>query len=126
MVASGGAEVTVPASGSSSPASRRRSVDLPAPLAPTRPTTSPGATTRSSSVNSTRPAWPAARPLATNVALMSDRGYGRAARGHPTSSDSSDRRPQIGLVPVWVATFVVAETGPQPTVNVAEGEQRVT
>src|SRR3954454_15081019 len=35
-----------PASGRSRPASRRRSVDLPAPLGPTTPSTSPGATVR--------------------------------------------------------------------------------
>ena len=64
-----GAVVTVPASGTSSPASRRSSVDLPAPLAPTTPTTSPGATVRSRCSKRVRWAWPPARSLATRVAL---------------------------------------------------------
>ena len=75
---------TAPCSGSSSPASSRSSVDLPAPFAPTRPTTSPGPTTRSSSVNRARAPWPAARPVAFSTALMTaptvaDRGDGGRA-----------------------------------------------
>ena len=67
--ASEGAVVTVPLSGATSPASRRSSVDLPAPLAPTTPTTSPGATVRSRCSKRVRWAWPPARSLATRVAL---------------------------------------------------------
>src|SRR3954454_7183019 len=70
MVAGGGDRTTLPDSAGSSPASVRSSVDLPAPLTPTSPTTSPGATTRSRSENSTRAPWPAASPRATRVALM--------------------------------------------------------
>ena len=45
---------TVPSSGWTRPARSWSSVDLPAPFTPTSPTTSPGATTRSRPVNSTR------------------------------------------------------------------------
>src|SRR3954468_23354639 len=69
MVADGGEMTTLPDSAGSSPARVRSSVDLPAPLTPTRPTTSPGATTRSRSENRTRAPCPAARPRATRVAL---------------------------------------------------------
>ena len=50
----GGLTTTLPASAGRSPDSVRSSVDLPAPLTPTRPTTSPGATTRSRPEKSTR------------------------------------------------------------------------
>src|SRR6266568_2668755 len=70
MLAVGGVARTVPFSGVSRPASRRRRVDLPAPFTPTSPITSPGATTRSSPANSTRSAWPAVRSLAISVAVI--------------------------------------------------------
>ena len=57
---------TLPAS-ATCPASIRSSVDLPAPLAPTRPTTSPGATTRSRPAKRARSPWPAERPVALTV-----------------------------------------------------------
>ena len=69
-MASGGLIATVPSSGAVSPASIRSSVDLPAPLTPTRPTTSPGPITRSRPENSTRAPWPAAREVALRVALI--------------------------------------------------------
>lgn len=50
--------------------SRRSSEDFPAPLAPTRPITSPGATTRSSPAKSVRSPCPAASSLATRVAVI--------------------------------------------------------
>ena len=59
---------------SSPPASRRSSVDLPAPLAPTTPTTSPGATVRSRGSKRVRWAWPPARSLATRVAVTGEPG----------------------------------------------------
>src|SRR5690606_7939842 len=74
---------TVPANGSTCRASRLSSVDLPAPLAPTTPTTSPGATVRSRSAKRVRWACPPDRPLATSVALTS-RSYGDP-RGRRTS-----------------------------------------
>src|SRR6478735_8093682 len=52
------------------PARRRRSVDFPAPFAPTTPTTSPGATVRSSASKRVRWPYPPARPWATSVAVM--------------------------------------------------------
>src|SRR4051795_6587487 len=73
MVAVGGDRTTLPDSAGSSPARVRSRVDFPAPLTPTSPTTSPGATTRSRPENSTRAPWPAARPRATRVALTSRR-----------------------------------------------------
>ena len=60
---------TEPSSGSRSPARMRSSVVLPAPLAPTTPTTSPGATVRSSASKRVRCACPPARSLVTRVAL---------------------------------------------------------
>ena len=56
--------------GSRSPARIRSRVVLPAPLAPTTPTTSPGATVRSSDSKRVRCAWPPARFLATRSALI--------------------------------------------------------
>src|SRR6059058_5271084 len=69
MLADAGVRETVPCSAGSNPARVRSSVDLPDPFAPTRPITSPGATTRSSPENSTRSPCPAARSLAISVAL---------------------------------------------------------
>src|SRR5919202_6874701 len=69
MVAVGGERTTLPDSAGCRPARVRSRVDLPAPFTPTRPTTSPGATTRSRSENRTRAPCPAARPRATRVAL---------------------------------------------------------
>ncbi len=69
-VAVGGESRSSPSSGRSSPASRRSREDLPAPLTPTRPITSPGATTRSSPAKSVRSPCPAARSLATRVAVI--------------------------------------------------------
>src|SRR3954469_16234469 len=84
MVAVGGDRTTLPDSAGSSPARVRSSVDLPAPLTPTRPTTSPGATTRSRSENRTRAPCPAARPRATRVALKrTPGGTGRTDRRSP-------------------------------------------
>ena len=45
--------LTVPSSGDSSPTIIRKSVDLPAPLGPTRPTFSPGLSWKSASMKST-------------------------------------------------------------------------
>jgi hypothetical protein len=70
MNASDGAVVTVPASGAACPASNRNSVVLPAPLAPTIPTTSPGDTVRSSDSNRERWPCPPDSCLATRVALI--------------------------------------------------------
>ena len=62
-----GAVDTRPAIGADSPASSRSSVDLPAPLAPTTPTTSPGATVRFRDSKRVRCPWPPARSFATRV-----------------------------------------------------------
>ena len=66
----GGLSETEPCSRGTRPARVRSSVDLPAPLTPTSPTTSPGATTRSRSSKRRRSPWPAVRSLAINVALI--------------------------------------------------------
>src|SRR3954447_26564562 len=84
MVAVGGDRTTLPDSAGSSPARVRSRVDLPAPFTPTSPITSPGATTRSRSVNSIRSAWPAARPLATSVAVINGGSYLPAQPVHVT------------------------------------------
>ncbi len=73
MLAVGGLSLSEPPSGVSSPAISRSRVDLPAPLAPTRPMTSPGATTRSSPEKRVRSPWPALRSLTTRVVLMMPR-----------------------------------------------------
>ncbi len=68
-VAVGGESRSSPCSGVSSPASRRSSVDLPAPLTPTRPITS----RRDDEVEPEKSEWspwPAARSLATRVAVI--------------------------------------------------------
>src|SRR5262245_15770949 len=80
-----GATATVPASGARNPARMRSSVDLPAPFGPTRPTTSPGATTRSRLSNRRRAPWPAARPRAYRVTLTFAGAHdaGRGARRQP-------------------------------------------
>jgi len=62
--------VMVPARGVARPASSRSRVVLPAPLAPTIPTTSPGATVRSSDSNRARWPCPPDSCLATRVALI--------------------------------------------------------
>ncbi len=62
----------------------RSSVVLPAPLGPTRPMTSPGATTRSSPENSSRSPCPAATPRACTVALMA--ALSRAGDWGPTGT----------------------------------------
>ena len=64
--------------GSSARRARRSSVDLPAPLAPTSPTTSPGATVRSTPEKIVRAPWAAETPRATRVALTG-RPYPRRA-----------------------------------------------
>ena len=69
-MAPGGLSVMEPTSGAIRPASVRSNVVLPAPLTPTSPTTSPGATIRSRSLNKVRSAWPCPKPLATSVALI--------------------------------------------------------
>ena len=71
MWADGGEMLIVPAWGEVTPASMRSSVVLPAPLGPTSPITSPGATTRFRSAKSSRSPCPAETPFACTVALMS-------------------------------------------------------
>src|SRR5215212_4080651 len=85
MVAVGGERTTLPDSAGMSPASVRSNVDLPAPLTPTRPTTSPGATTRSRPEKRTRAPWPAASPRATRVALTVTASQGCHASSRPGS-----------------------------------------
>src|ERR1700730_3561198 len=68
-VAEEGLSRTLPCSAGSSPARIRNRVDLPAPLTPTRPTTSAGATIRFNPANSTRSPCAAGRSFATRVAL---------------------------------------------------------
>src|SRR5262249_30959580 len=58
----------VPSSGASRPARRRSSVDLPAPLGPTRPTRSPARRLSDRSVNSGRGPKLLVSPLATRAA----------------------------------------------------------
>src|SRR6195952_1074551 len=85
MVADGGLTEIEPDSAGNSPASVRSSVDLPAPFTPTRPTTSPGATTRSRSEKRIRAPWPAASPRATRVALTGTGSQGRRTDFRPGS-----------------------------------------
>src|SRR5689334_16606064 len=75
MFAVGGLSVTLPLSAGRIPERVRRRVVFPAPFAPTRPITSPGATTRSSPVKRLRSPCPAASSRAISVALI---------RAHPT------------------------------------------
>jgi hypothetical protein len=77
--ASAGAMLTAPSSDSRSPARIRSSVLLPAPLAPTTPTTSPGATVTSSPSKRVRWANPPATFFATSVAVMGPSSHHRAA-----------------------------------------------
>ena len=76
---------TSPASGVSTPASRRSSVDLPAPLGPTTPSTSPGAT-----VSDTP-----ARIVAAPCALLKS----RAISVPLTPKEASRAAPGAGLRP---------------------------
>src|SRR3954465_7864749 len=55
-----------PSSGSSSPASRRRSVDLPAPFDPTSPIRARGGTTRLTSARTTSAPYDFETPAATS------------------------------------------------------------
>ena len=66
----GGLNATLPLSVAINPARVRSSVVLPAPFTPTRPITSPGATTRSSPVKRVRSPCPAASCRAISVALI--------------------------------------------------------
>src|SRR6195952_649929 len=86
MVADGGLTEIEPDSAGNSPASVRSNVDLPAPFTPTRPTTSPGATTRSRSEKRIRAPWPAASPRATRVALTGTGSQGRRTDFRPGSA----------------------------------------
>src|SRR3954462_4370661 len=88
MGAVDGGRRTRPDSAGRPPARVRSSEDLPAPLTPTRPTTSPGAMTRSRSENRTRAPWPAARPRATRVALT---GRGSQVRRTGPATDRAVR-----------------------------------
>ena len=63
----GGVRRTAPRSGSSSPASRRSSVDLPAPFGPTSPMRACGGTTRSTSARTTWAPCDFEIPAATSV-----------------------------------------------------------
>src|SRR3954454_9546000 len=106
MVAVGGERATLPDSAGSSPARVRSSVDLPAPLTPTSPTTSPGAATRSRSENRTRAPCPAARPRATRVALK--RTPGGTGRTDRRRSPAREHGPTIpGRAAGSPAVFVV-------------------
>src|SRR5690554_2451671 len=80
--ASDGDSVTAPACGSSRPASSLRSVDFPAPLAPTTPMTSPGATVRSSESKRVRWPYPPARPWVTRVAVIRQSCHRGGTRPH--------------------------------------------
>src|SRR6266550_5900031 len=61
-----------PASGSSSPASRRRSVDLPAPFGPTSPIRARRGTTRSTSARTTSTPYDFETPAATSEPARRD------------------------------------------------------
>src|SRR6266568_3231310 len=61
-----------PASGSSSPASRRRSVDLPAPFGPTSPIRPRGGTTRLTSARTTSAPYDFETPAATSEPARRD------------------------------------------------------
>src|SRR5690606_20761016 len=81
--ASAGDSVTVPACGWSRPASSLSSVDFPAPLAPTTPRTSPGATVRSSESKRVRWPYPPARPWVTRVAVIGQSCHRGGTRPSP-------------------------------------------
>lgn len=106
-VAVAGLSRRLPSSGTARPASSRSSVDFPAPLAPTRPTTSPGATTRSSPEKSVRSPCPAARFLATRVALIRPRTLSPtpAPCGPPTESPPGSAHRQAAA---WPARQIAA------------------
>src|SRR5215472_14322307 len=61
-----------PASGSSSPASRRSSVDLPAPFGPTSPIRARGGTTRLTSSRTTSAPYDFVTPAATSEPVRRD------------------------------------------------------
>src|ERR1700751_3602836 len=61
-----------PASGSSSPASRRRSVDLPAPFGPTSPTRAGGGTKRLTSARTPSAPYAFETPAATSEPARRD------------------------------------------------------
>src|SRR5262249_51039369 len=79
---------------------------------PTSPITSPGPTTRSSPENSTRSPCPAARPLATSVALMRTPSLSGQTRspppprpepaGHHTRGPDRRDQPRPGPAPATV------------------------
>src|SRR5215475_14730222 len=68
----GGVRRIRPASGSSSPASRRSSVDLPAPFGPTSPIRARGGTTRLTSARTTSAPYDFEIPAATSEPATRD------------------------------------------------------
>ena len=71
---------TCPRSGASTPASSFSSVDLPAPLGPTTPTTSPGATVREMPSRIVWAPWAFATSRAVRTAVDGGTGGGLSSR----------------------------------------------